>query len=59
MSEWTQEEQEYMDYLDDLAELPTNHSFGLLLAKGDPTAFQVGFEEWLHVQEWKAQVPKS
>ena len=46
MSDWTQEEIEFMDYLDDVyPDLPCG-GFGLLLAKGDPMAFQVGLNEW-------------
>jgi hypothetical protein len=40
----------YMDYLDDLAELPGGHSFGQLLFKGDPVAFRMGLAEWLEEQ---------
>jgi hypothetical protein len=36
----------YMEYLDEIAELPSGHSFGLLLFKGDPIAFRLGLEEW-------------
>jgi hypothetical protein len=43
---WTQEEQEYMDYLDDIYPgLPCGGA-GLLIAKGDPTAFEVGLGEF-------------
>lgn len=40
---WTQEEKDYMDYLDDV----NCEGYGLLLGKGDPIAFQVGLNEWL------------
>jgi hypothetical protein len=33
----------YMDYLDNLYDAP---DYGLLLFKGDPTAFELGKEEW-------------
>ena len=39
-------EQAYMDYLDELATIPTGHSFGWLLREADPVAFQVGLSEW-------------
>ena len=33
----------YMEYLDNLYDAP---DYGLLLFKGDPTAFELGKEEW-------------
>jgi len=42
--EWSKEEREYMDYLDEVYGI---EGYGLLLAKGDPIAFNVGFQEWL------------
>jgi len=39
-------EQEFAEYLDDLVDLPTGHSFAVLLKKGDPIAYEVGFSEW-------------
>lgn len=39
------EDKAYMDYLDELFE--TTPSFGLLLYKGDPIAFEHGKSEWL------------
>ena len=46
MSEWTQEECSYMDYLDEVYPgLPLGGA-GLLIAKGDPIAFQVGLQDW-------------
>jgi hypothetical protein len=38
---------EYMEYLDEIGELPNGHSFGLLLFKADPIAFRMGRDEWL------------
>lgn len=37
----------YMDYLNELAEIPTGHGLGLLLFKADPVAFSLGRDEWL------------
>jgi hypothetical protein len=34
----------YMDYLDECYDAP---SYGLLMFKGDPTAFSIGKAEWL------------
>ena len=57
MNRWTAEEQEFMDYLDGVAgELPGGHylscgGFGLLLAKGDPIAFNLGFSDWTAARE--------
>lgn len=51
MSEWTTEEIEYMDYLDEVyPDLPCG-GLGLLLIKGDPIAFQVGLDEYLANKE--------
>ena len=48
----------YMEYLDDLADdLPGGESYGLLLLKGDPTAFFLGRDEWL--AEQNASVPSK
>ncbi len=52
MTYFTADEQRYMDYLDDLTdELPGGYTFGLLLRKGDPVAFEIGMNEWLAEQE--------
>ena len=37
----------FIEYLDELAEVPTAHSFGLLLFKGDPVAFRLGLADFL------------
>ncbi|KKM23550.1 hypothetical protein LCGC14_1614020 [marine sediment metagenome] len=44
---FTDEERAYMDYLDDLVPDVPCGSYGLLLRKGDPTAFEIGMNEWL------------
>lgn len=38
------EESQYMEYLDEVYNL---EGYGLLLKKGDPIAFEVGFNEWV------------
>lgn len=43
MSEFTETEKAYIDYLNELYDNP---NYGLLFYKGDPTAFQVGLREW-------------
>lgn len=43
----TYEDIQFMDYLDELSEVPTGHSFGLLLFKADPTAFRIGRDEFI------------
>jgi len=44
---FTAEERAYMDNLDDLVpDLPCG-TYGLLLRKGDPAAFEIGMNEWL------------
>lgn len=43
MSEFTETEKAYIDYLDELYDHP---GYGLVLYKGDPIAFQVGLREW-------------
>ena len=56
MDRWTVEEQEFMDYLDGVAGvLPGGHSFGLLLAKGDSIAFNVGFYDWKVAREYERE----
>ena len=46
MSEWTKEECDYMDYLDEVyPDLPLGGA-GLLIAKADPIAFRAGLLEW-------------
>lgn len=40
----------YMDYLDELADIPTSHGFGMLLFKADPAAFRTGRDSWLASQ---------
>ena len=39
----TSKESQYMDYLDEVFGID---GYGLLLSKGDPIAFNVGFNEW-------------
>ena len=39
---WLEREREYMEYLDEIF----CEGYGLLLAKGDPIAFEIGFNEW-------------
>ncbi len=41
----TENERNYMEYLDELVNAPI--SYGLLLFKGDPIAFRLGCQEWL------------
>ena len=41
----SQDDLDFIEYLDELAEVPTGHSFGLLLFKGDPIAFRLGRDE--------------
>jgi len=56
MDRWTVEESEFMDYLDGVAgDLPGGHSFGLLLAKGDPIAFRVGLSDWITEREYERE----
>lgn len=43
----TQADRDYMDYLDGLYDAP---DYGLLVFKGDPTAFEVGRHEWQATQ---------
>ena len=43
MDEFTEEQKDYMAYLDEVYGV---EGYGLLLAKGDPIAFEVGFNEW-------------
>ena len=47
MSDYTEEEKEYMNYLDDLVDIPeTMPYYGPLLYRGDPVAFQIGLQEY-------------
>lgn len=48
-TEFTEEENAYMDYLDEV--YPDTPNYGLLLYQGDPIAFQVGMEDWLSERE--------
>jgi len=48
MSHFTQEEIDYMDYLEEIYDAP---NYGLLYRKGDPIAFEVGMNEWLAEEE--------
>lgn len=51
MAHFTDDEIAYMEYLDELApDLPCG-SYGLLLRKGDPIAFELGLHEWLDGQK--------
>lgn len=43
MDEITEEDKEYMEYLDGLYDAP---DYGLLMFKGDPIAFEVGKNEY-------------
>lgn len=45
MPQFSDDEIAYMEYLDDLYQVPGG--YGLLLRKGDPIAFQLGLDEWL------------
>ena len=45
MSNFTEDETAYMEYLDEIHDVPGG--YGLLLYNGDPIAFQVGMNEWL------------
>ena len=45
MAHFTEDETAYMEYLDDLYNVPDG--YGRLLFNGDPIAFQVGMNEWL------------
>jgi hypothetical protein len=49
MSNFTEEEKQYMNYLDEIY----HPGYGLLLYKGDPIAFSVGMNEYLHENEPK------
>jgi len=40
----------YIDYLDGLYDAP---DYGLLMFKGDPTAFEIGKNEWLSERRGK------
>ena len=48
MSYFTQDETDYMDYLEEFYDAP---DYGLLLRKGDPIAFEIGINEWLAQKE--------
>ncbi len=52
--EFTAEEKEFMDYLDELFDVPGG--YGLLLKKGDPIAFQVGMNEYFANQEYRVKL---
>jgi len=41
----TEDEKAYMDYLDEVYDVPGG--YGLLLYKADQIAFQLGLDEWL------------
>lgn len=46
--ELSEEDDAYLDYLDELVEeLPGGQSYGLLLLKAEPLAFYAGRDEWL------------
>ena len=49
MTDLDEEAQEYHEYLDGLVKLPRwiETPFSILLMKGDPTAYDIGFEEWV------------
>jgi len=48
MSYFTQDETDYMDYLEEIYDAP---DYGLLYRKGDPIAFEIGMNEWLAEKE--------
>lgn len=52
MSHFTQEETDYMDYLEEIYDAP---NYGLLYRKGDPIAFEIGMNEWLSQKEAHVQ----